>query len=76
MKADDEDSKAPEIEIERHLYEMLKAKAEELGYSSADDLIVRVLEEAFGDDGSDLADNSQEAEEAVRERLKSLGYLS
>jgi hypothetical protein len=75
MKKEDEDSSgATRIEIDGRLYEKLRAKAKELGYSSTDEFIIRVLEEVVGEVGSEPA-GSQEAEEAVRKRLRSLGYL-
>ena len=76
MKMTDDDQRCvPEIEIEPHLYEKLQAMAKELGFSSTQEFIVRVLEESVRDDGNDHTESSEEAEEAVRKRLRGLGYL-
>lgn len=57
------------VKIENHLYDRLKTVAETAGYASVDEFITHTLEkeaEKFKD-----ADD----EEAVRERLKGLGYI-
>jgi hypothetical protein len=59
----------PKIRISRPLYKLLTKKAEEKGYSSADEFIVHVLEAAVADAGPGAS------EEQIRERLKGLGYL-
>ena len=59
----------PKIKINQELYDLLTKKAEERGYSSADEFIIHILEAAVADAGP-AAD-----EEQIRERLKGLGYL-
>jgi len=59
----------PKIEINRALYDLLEKRAEEKGYSSAQEYATHVLEAAVAD-----AEPSA-TEEEIRERLKGLGYL-
>lgn len=57
------------IAIDHELYERLEKAAQAAGYSSAEEFILHVLEGAASPAGAD------ESEEAVRKRLKGLGYL-
>lgn len=59
----------PKVKINRALYDLLVAKAEEKGYSSVDEFVVHVLEAAVADAGPGATP------EQIRERLKGLGYL-
>jgi hypothetical protein len=59
----------PKIKLDPALYESLKRAAETASYASVDEFIIHVLEKA-------AAESEQAAsEEAVRNRLKGLGYL-
>jgi len=76
MKTTDDDQRSvPKIEIESHLYEKLRVKARELGYSSPQEFILRVLEESVAGDDPNQTGSAEEAEQAVRKRLQGLGYL-
>ncbi|MFH1689136.1 MAG: CopG family transcriptional regulator [Candidatus Eisenbacteria bacterium] len=65
------------IKIPRPLYERILKSIEGSGFSSATDFIVYVLRDVM----SGAGDKSQEAEltreelEAIKQRLKNLGYL-
>ena len=63
------DGSAGRVRIDRALYDLLAKKAEEKGYSSADEFILHVLEATVADAGPGAT------EEQVRKRLKGLGYL-
>ena len=57
------------VRLDRDLYERLQKAAEARGYSGVDEFIGHVLEKAAGDAGE------SETREAVRERLRGLGYI-
>ena len=57
------------VRVRKGLYEELRRVAERRGYSSVEELIVHVLEQAAADG------RAPESDAAVRERLKGLGYL-
>ena len=57
------------LKLGSSLYERLAAVAAKKGYSSADELIVHVLEKTAAE-----ADDAA-SEEEVRKRLQGLGYL-
>ena len=59
----------PKVKLNRALYEKLARAASAAGYSSAEELIVHVLERAVADLEGEVS------EEEVRRRLKGLGYL-
>jgi hypothetical protein len=59
----------PKIKINRALYDLLAKKADEKGYSSAEEYATHILETAVADAGESAS------EEQIRERLKGLGYL-
>lgn len=62
--------KNTKITIPAELYNKLKKPAEEAGFKSANDYILKVLE-----DKASSSDFSDEDEEKVKERLKALGYM-
>lgn len=59
----------PRLKISKALYDLLEKKAEEKGYSSAEEFALHVLEAAVADAGEHAT------EEEIRERLRGLGYL-
>jgi hypothetical protein len=59
----------PKVKIEPALYERLKQTAQVAGYSSVDEFIIHILEQAAAQ--SDRI----ESEEEVRKRLQGLGYI-
>ena len=65
------------IKIPRPLYERIRASIEGSGFSSATDFIVYVLRDVMS--GSDKDEKNgeltREELEAIRQRLKNLGYL-
>ena len=60
---------SPKIRISRNLHERLKTAAADQGYSSVEELVRHALEKAASEAEEDYS------EEAVRERLRGLGYL-
>lgn len=60
---------SPRIRVSRDLHERLKAAAAARGYSGVEELVRRALERAASD-----AEEGR-SEEAVRDRLRGLGYL-
>ncbi len=59
----------PKVKIEKDLYEKIEQYAEKAGYSSTDEFIVHTLEKIV-----EMAGET-DLDEAVKERLKGLGYL-
>jgi len=59
----------PKVKVSKALYAQLAACAEKLGYSSAAEFAVHILEQAV----EQAAD--ADTEEEVRKRLQGLGYL-
>jgi hypothetical protein len=59
----------PKIKIRRELYARLTKLAEMRGYSSTDEFVLHILDQAAREADESLS------EEQVRERLKGLGYL-
>jgi hypothetical protein len=59
----------PKIKIRRELYARLAKLAETRGYSSTDEFVLHILDQAAREEDESLS------EEQVRERLKGLGYL-
>ena len=57
------------ISLDHELYERIQKAAQTAGYSSADEFILHILENAATPSGT------VESEEEVRKRLKGLGYL-
>ena len=57
------------IKIDSHLYDRAKKVADAVGYSSADEFIIHILER-------ELAKlEGAETDEEVEERLRGLGYI-
>ena len=61
--------RAKKVRVDPALFDRLAQVAEAAGYSSAEEFIQHLLEKAV----RDVED--AESEEAVRERLKGLGYI-
>lgn len=61
------------ISIPSSLYRKIEGKIKETGFTSVDDYVVYVLREILSEDEED--EFTEEDEEKVRERLRSLGYL-
>jgi len=59
----------PRIKVPRRLYEKLTKLAQARGYSSPEECAIHTLETAVEKSGT------EEAETAISERLKGLGYL-
>ena len=59
----------PKIKIDKELYEQMKKYADKAGYSSVDEFVAHTLEKVI-----EMADDST-LDDAVKERLKGLGYL-
>lgn len=59
----------PKIKIEPGLYERLKQTAATAGYSSVDEFVIHILEQAAAQS------DHIESEEEVRKRLQGLGYI-
>lgn len=57
------------IKLEKDLYERVKNFANKSGYSSVEEFVTHVLEEAI------TSSEEAEDEEMVKQRLKGLGYL-
>jgi len=63
------------LKIPRPLYDKLKTVIEGGGFSSVNEFVVYVLRDLMSTKGIDKRDLSAEEIEAIRERLKNLGYL-
>ncbi|MCX7012228.1 MAG: CopG family transcriptional regulator [Candidatus Sumerlaeota bacterium] len=63
------------IKIPRPLYEKIKAIIETSGFDSPTDFIVYVLRDLVGGAKHPAAELSEEEVEAIRKRLRSLGYM-
>lgn len=59
----------PKIKIDKGLYEQMKKYAEKAGYSSVDEFVSHTLEKVL-----EMASDEQ-LDDAVKERLRGLGYL-
>jgi hypothetical protein len=57
------------LKIDDSLYDKLKEAAETQGYSSADEFVIHILEQAVAGLDEDMS------EEEVKKYLKGLGYL-
>ncbi len=57
------------VKLEKELYQRVKEFSNKAGYSSTDEFVSHVLEEAVG--SLEQAEN----EEVVKQRLQGLGYL-
>lgn len=58
----------PKIKVNRDLYNRLTKAADVAGYASTEEFVLHILETAAGT-------STDESEDAIRERLKGLGYL-
>jgi len=63
------------LKIPRPLYDKLKTVIEEGGFSSVNEFVVYVLRDLMSTKGIDKKDLSAEEIEAIRQRLKNLGYF-
>jgi len=63
------------IKIPRPLYEKIKAIIATSGFDSPTDFIVYVLRDLVGGPKRASAELSEDEIEAIRKRLKSLGYM-
>ena len=61
------------ISIPLSLYKKIKEKIHETGFSSVSDYVTYVLREILSEDEEE--EFTEEDEEKVKERLRSLGYL-
>ena len=61
------------IKIDGDLYEKAKALADEKGYSSVEELIKHLLDTATSASGEGT---SKEDDEAIKDKLSGLGYIS
>ncbi len=59
----------PKIKIDKELYEKIRKHSENAGYSSVDEFISHTLEQVL-----EMADDDT-LDDAVKERLRGLGYL-
>ena len=60
----------PSIKIDKLLYEKTKKAADVAGYSSVDEFVAHLLEEAT------TTESGQDNDEELLKRLKGLGYIS
>ncbi len=63
------------IEIPATLYRRIEEKIVDTGFSDVNEYIIYVLREVLAEDEADEEELSEEDEEKVKERLRSLGYL-
>ena len=57
------------------LYDRVRKRVEATGFASVDEYVVFVLSEVLREDEDEEIALSEEQEEEVKKRLKSLGYL-
>jgi len=62
----------PKIKVEKDMYERLEKVSEAGGYSSVDEFVQHILERELGK----LDPESSGDPEAMREKLRGLGYIS
>ena len=58
------------VKIEKDLWEKIRKYAEIAGYSSPEEFVAHVLEKEFA------ALQEADSDEAIKEKLKGLGYIS
>jgi hypothetical protein len=64
------------IKISQKLYRKIRARLEELGFSSVDECIEFVMNEFISEEEENTEQGISEDEEArIKKRLQSLGYL-
>ena len=59
----------PKVKIDKVLYEQMKKHADKAGYSSVDEFVAHTLEKVL-----EMA-SDEKLDDAVKERLRGLGYL-
>jgi len=64
-----------EIEIPKNLYYTVIEKAKEAGFSNLNEFFIFILEQLFESEETSEEVFTPEEEEAVKERLRSLGYI-
>ncbi len=62
----------PKIKIDKALYERLKSVTELAGYSSVEEFVTHIIEREL----SEIDPSGGQDPEAMREKLKGLGYIS
>ncbi|MHA1590272.1 MAG: CopG family transcriptional regulator [Candidatus Njordarchaeales archaeon] len=62
-----------QIKIPKRLYERILKEIKDTEFKSAEDFIIYVLEQVLEEEEESVY--SKEEEEAIKERLRSLGYL-
>lgn len=62
-----------QIKIPKRLYERILREIKDTEFKSAEDFIIYVLEQVLEEEEESVY--SKEEEEAIKERLRSLGYL-
>ena len=63
------------IKIPRPIYNRIKSIIKESGFSSVNEFIVYVLRDLVSMKDADKSELTKEEIEAIRQRLKNLGYL-
>ncbi len=63
------------IKIPRPIYNRIKSIIKESGFSSVNEFIVYVLRDLISMQNTDKSELTKEEIEAIRQRLKNLGYL-
>jgi len=63
------------LKIPRPLYERLKSVIEGSGFSSVNEFVVYVLRDLMSTGLEDRDDRNRDETEAIRRRLKNLGYF-
>jgi Arc/MetJ-type ribon-helix-helix transcriptional regulator len=63
------------LKIPRPLYDKIKTIIEESGFSSVNEFVVYILRDLISTKSMDKKDLSAEEIEAIRQRLKNLGYF-
>jgi Arc/MetJ-type ribon-helix-helix transcriptional regulator len=63
------------LKIPRPLYDKIKTVIEGSGFSSVNEFVVYVLRDLISTKGMDKKELSAEEIEAIRQRLKNLGYF-
>ena len=66
--------KVMNVAIPESIYKKIEGKIKETGFSSVSDYVTYVLREILSEDEED-EEFTEEDEEKVKERLRSLGYL-
>ncbi|MGQ9475206.1 MAG: CopG family transcriptional regulator [Actinomycetota bacterium] len=75
-KKEESDPKFTTVSIPTPLFEKIKKRIEGTGFTSVSSYVVYVLREILAEDSSTEEEAfTQEDEERVKERLRSLGYL-